>query len=68
MKNKTQPLPHVRNIRDTVKEIKTIDPASAVSEYMIRRAIKEGRLPCIMSGRNIYVNVAVVREYMHGTI
>lgn len=66
-KRKTQ-MPHVRTIMDAVAEIKSEDPDSIITAYMVRRAINEGRLPAVRSGRAIYVDVAAVRRFLAGSL
>lgn len=61
-------IPRVRNIRDAVKEIREADPMSPVSEHMLRRAIKEQRLPYVCSGRNLYVDLAAVAMFLRGEL
>ncbi len=37
-----------------------------VSEYSLRRWIKTGQIPCVMSGTRAYINYGVVMDFLLG--
>lgn len=59
-------LPRVRSLADAVAEIREEDPGTVVTVYMLRRAIKEGRLRAVRSGRALYVSTDAVRAWLEG--
>ncbi len=59
-------LPRVRSLQDAAEEIRREDPDTPVTPYMLRRAVKEGRLPAVRSGRAIYVSIDAVRDWLLG--
>lgn len=53
----------VRTIPQVVQLIKEQDPASAITEKTLRRAIKEGEIPYRKAGTRILLSYDVVSRY-----
>lgn len=46
------------------KSINDVVKTTGLSEYFLRKLHKQGQLPCITSGRKIYVNVSKLLEQL----
>lgn len=56
-------LPIFRSIRGAVIYLKKLDDGCQISEYMLRRAIKDGNIHARTVGRKYIVNVNEIIEY-----
>lgn len=56
--------PRLRTINTAARELKKIDPDTAVSAAAIRRLVKQGRVPCIHSGNRAYLNFDALLAYL----
>ncbi len=54
----------IRTIPEAARELKEDDPATAISEWMIRRLVKQGELPSVAVGRKRLVDLDVLEQYM----
>ena len=54
----------IRNISGALTEIKSQDPDSPISENFLRRLIKYGNIPCVRSGRWIFIDMDVLDDYL----
>ena len=58
-------IPRMRSIKDLVKECRKA--GSDISEYAIRKCIKEGKIPFVFLGNKIYINLDGFIDYLnHG--
>lgn len=57
-------LPHMRTIPESAKELKRIDPNTAVTEYHIRQLALSGVLPRVKAGRKMLINFDLLLEYL----
>lgn len=57
----------VRTIKGALEEIKSRDPKSEITEYAIRRMVKENKIPYIRSGKKYLINVQSLLNYLNGT-
>lgn len=56
----------VRTIKGALEEIKSRDPKSEITEYAIRRIVKENKVPYIRSGKKFLLNVETLIDYISG--
>lgn len=57
----------VRTIKGTLEEIKARDPKTAITEYAIRRMVKQNEIPYSRSGKKYLLNVEKLIDYINGT-
>ena len=50
-------IPRMRTAPKIVAEIKALDPGSEVTEYYVRRLIKDGAVPVVWAGSKALVNL-----------
>ncbi len=55
-----------RTIKGALEEIKARDPKTAITEYAIRRMVKQNEIPYSRSGKKYLINVENVIEYFNG--
>lgn len=58
----------IRTINGAVLELKKQDPNTPISAGMLRRWIRAGQLPAIMSGNKYLLNMETVNEFLKGTL
>lgn len=63
-KASTTIVPQMRYIADAVKLLKTADPETPVTVYMVTRLVKTGAIPSTPIGRRRLVDVAQLCEYL----
>ena len=57
----------LRTIRGALQEIKQQDPATAVTDWLIRSAVKSGEIPSIKSGKTRQlIRMSDVYKYLEG--
>lgn len=56
----------IRTIKGALEEIKANDPKSDITEYAIRKIVKQGRIPYIRSGKKYLINVETLINYING--
>lgn len=61
----TEPIPRMRTAAGIVAEIKALDPGSGVTEYFVRRMMREGVLPVVRAGSKTLVNLDDVLALLH---
>lgn len=54
----------IRTINQAYNLIKFDDPDTAISEFLIRRMVLEGKIPAIKTGNRLYVDVDVVQKFI----
>lgn len=54
----------MRTIKQCVKELKSIDPNSAITVSALRRWIRDGDLNAVLVGNKQLVSLEAVEEYM----
>lgn len=59
--------PRMRTIKETIEELKAIDPDTAIREYFVRDLVNSGAIPCVRAGRKILINFDRFLEYLNGT-
>lgn len=57
----------IRTIKGAYEEIKTIDPNTDITLYAIRNIVKQGKIPCIKTGKKFLINVDNLLSYINGT-
>ena len=50
-------LPRLRRINDVIKEIKSIDPDTELTWFLIQHLIKEGKITAIKYGNSWLINL-----------
>jgi len=58
----------MRTIKGALKEIKEEDPASAITKYWLRKAIKTQEIPSIKAGCKYLINMDNIDAYCNGKI
>ena len=56
----------MRTIEAAAKELKELDPETALSEYMLRRLVKGGQVPSIKAGGKYLINMTVLEKFLNG--
>lgn len=56
----------MRSIPKAVEEIRAKDPETCISMCVLRRWVKEGKVPSRKTGKNYLVNVDALETYMSG--
>ena len=56
--------PRLRTINAAARDLKQLDPRTAVSAATIRRLVRQGCIPCIYSGTRAYINYDKLLEYL----
>lgn len=56
----------IRSIHDAHELIKEADSNTAVTEYMIRKLVTEGKIPSFKTGNKHLVDVDILLEYLYG--
>ncbi len=64
MSNEFESVPRMRGYKAAIAELKKRDPASAVSEYFLRRAVKQGLVPCVKAGGRDLINFDALLAYL----
>lgn len=57
-------IPRMRTVPEAAKEMKRIDPNTAVTEYHIRQLALSGVLPRVKAGRKMLINFDLLLEYL----
>lgn len=57
-------LPRMRTIKEVVKEMREIDPKTAVREYYVRELVNNNKIAYVRAGRKILVNFDAFLEYL----
>ncbi len=57
-------IPRMRTVAEAAKEMKRIDPNTAVTEYHIRQLALSGVLPRVQAGRKLLINFDLLLEYL----
>ena len=50
-------MPRMRTIQEAAKELKEIDPNTALTPYAIQRMVLNGTIPCINVGKKRLINM-----------
>lgn len=53
-----------RSIRQCLLELKAVDPGTAISEYALRRWVREGKIPHQKSGNRIFIDVDALTQIL----
>ncbi len=53
----------IRTIRQTVQELKRVDPKTAVSENFLRQAVLRGDIPSRRAGNRFLIDLEDVEKY-----
>lgn len=56
----------MRSIPKAVEEIRKKDPETCISVCVLRRWVKEGKVPSVKTGKNFLINVDALERYMEG--
>lgn len=57
-------IPKMRTVPEAAKELKSIDPNTAITEYHIRQLALSGVLPRVQAGRKLLINFDLLLEYL----
>ena len=58
-------IPRLRKKGNIINEIKKIDPNTAITEYLIDRLVKEGKITEIQYGNACLINLDELYDYFH---
>ena len=58
-------IPRMRTAAGIVAELKAMDPDTGVTEYFVRRMMREGVLPVVRAGSKTLVNLDDVLALLH---
>lgn len=61
-----KPLPRIRTIPKAVEEVKRHDSATHISTGILRRLVKEGKIPSAKTGKNFLVNMDDLEVFLSG--
>ena len=53
----------VRTIKETIKELRAIDPGCQLTEWQLRQLVKE-KIPAMMAGKKALLSVEAVERYI----
>lgn len=56
----------LRTLPKAANEIREKDPETCVSLCVLRRWVKEGKIPCVKTGTHPLVDMDTVERYMEG--
>lgn len=56
----------IRSVQSAFAEIKAEDPATAITEYMIRKIVYGGEIPVIQRGNKKLFDMEVLLHYLEG--
>lgn len=59
-------MPRMRTIKETMEELKAIDPQTAVREHFLRGLVAQNAIPVVRAGRKILINFDKLLEYLEG--
>ena len=66
--NNNQPvirkIPRMRTVSEAARELKKLDPSTAVTEYHIRRLVLSGKLPRLKAGKKYLINFDTLLDYL----
>ena len=66
--NNNQPvirkIPRMRTVSEAARELKKLDPNTAVTEYHIRRLAVSGKLPRLKAGKKYLINFDTLLDYL----
>lgn len=62
MKNNS--IPQMRTIEEAIKEIKSLDPKTAITKNYLRTLVVTGKIPVIKAGRKNLINMDSLNEYL----
>lgn len=57
-------LPRMRTLDECYRELKQLDPNTAVTKYYVRRLALSGAIPTVMCGRKRLINLDGLLEYL----
>ena len=67
-RNNNQPvirkIPRMRTVSEAARELKKLDPNTAVTEYHIRRLAVSGKLPRLKAGKKYLINFDTLLDYL----
>lgn len=58
-------IPRMRTAAGIVAELKAMDPDTGVTEYFVRRMVRDGTLPVVWAGSKALVNLDDVLALLH---
>ena len=56
--------PRMRTIKEVMRELKKIDPNTAVREYYVRELVNTNKIAHLRAGRKILINFDAFLEYL----
>ena len=56
--------PRMRTIKETIAELKQIDPGTAITEYRIRDLVSSGQIVHVKAGNKILINFDRFLEFL----
>ena len=57
-------IPRMRTVGEAARELKKLDPSTAVTEYHIRRLVLSGKLPRLKAGKKYLINFDALLDYL----
>lgn len=58
----------MRTVKATVEYFKQQDPETPVNEYMLRRLIKQNKIPVVNAGNKVLINLDRFIEYLNDNV
>lgn len=56
----------MRSLPKAAEELKKKDPGTDVSYWILRRWVKEGKLPSVKTGKNYLIDMNALEAYLEG--
>jgi len=56
-------LKHMRTLSVAIKELKQMDPNTAITAHLLRLMVKRGEIPCIVAGNRYLVDMQDLYEF-----
>lgn len=56
-------IPRMRTLTETMAEIKTLDPKTAVTPNCVRTLCKSGKIRCVFTGKKLLVDLDDLFKY-----
>ena len=58
----------MRSLPRAAEELKTKDPGTDISYWILRRWVKEGKIPSVQTGRNHLIDMDKLEAFMEGRV
>lgn len=58
----------MRSLPKAAEELKAKDPGTDISYWVLRRWVKEGKIPSVQTGRNHLIDLDKLETFMEGRV